>query len=339
MAGPAQAQAAPQRIEDADTEVIPAGLGLGNADIGAFPGPVRFEGIFNGDVFNYDIAARRRFENADTEEFARIPTQPAEAPASGGTPAPEPSSATQAPESSGAAGGRTFSGVILGGIIARHAPIDGDARRLWPAAIGYILIAALALIVFVRHPHRFAWGSAWGIVYLIILGMMLLAGLVGLARGLLRATRRPASVSRTAGGLLAADVRARKSAGTALLESPRVHVAAAARAPLADGSVDSRALVTLAMLAAIHPLDIDGFGAAGHSASTGAPLRTADINWAAPPGDRRPASLHTLRAILSAQRPPYLPSSIQTVKIAPDRIVLRVTYPAPSPLGLLGSRS
>jgi hypothetical protein len=44
----------------------------------------------------------------------------------------------------------------------------------------------------------------------------------------------------------------------------------------------------------------------------------------------------TLRSFLSAQQPPYRPS-IVAVTTASRRTVLRVGYPAPSLLGLLGT--
>ncbi len=135
---------------------------------------------------------------------------------------------------------------------------------------------------------------------------------------------------------LAADIRARKAAGALILHNSRIHVAAAARAALAAGEVDPRLLVTLATLAHLHPLDITGFGRPSPGASAGVPLRSADIAGAAPPGSP-PVSLRTLMAILHAQRPPYLPSSLAIVRIPPSGAVLRIEYPVPSPLGLLGS--
>jgi hypothetical protein len=138
---------------------------------------------------------------------------------------------------------------------------------------------------------------------------------------------------------LAADVRARKAGGTLLLHNQRIQAAAGARAALASGEVDARLLVTLATLAALHPLDITGFAAPAPGASAGVPLRTAYITGAAAPGGHRPVSLRSLRAVLLAQRPPYLPASVQAVQISPGRVVLRVTYPVPSPLGLLAPNS
>jgi hypothetical protein len=134
---------------------------------------------------------------------------------------------------------------------------------------------------------------------------------------------------------LATDVRARRADGRLLLHNRHIRVTAAAGTALARGEVDSRLLVTLATLADLHPLDITGFGAPAPGASAGVPLRTAYITAAPPPGARRPASLSRLSAVLRAQRPPYLPASVQTVQISPGRAVLKVTYPAPSPLGLL----
>src|SRR6516165_11019432 len=46
------------------------------------------------------------------------------------------------------------------GVAAGHALLERDARRLRPAAVGYILLAVLQCIALARHPHHFAWGSA-----------------------------------------------------------------------------------------------------------------------------------------------------------------------------------
>jgi hypothetical protein len=137
---------------------------------------------------------------------------------------------------------------------------------------------------------------------------------------------------------LAADVRARRAAGASLLHNPGIRAAGTARAELADGQVDSRLLVTLAALSHLHPVDVLSFGRSGPGASTGVPLRSADIAGAAPPGGH-PASLTSLRAFFRAQRTPYLPASLAMVRITDRRAVLRVAYRVPCPLGLLGARS
>jgi hypothetical protein len=139
---------------------------------------------------------------------------------------------------------------------------------------------------------------------------------------------------------LAADVRARRAAGAGLLPNPRIRAAAAAAADLAGGRVDARLLVTLAALAALHPVDIVSFGGAGRGASAGVPLRSADIIAVTPRGGAaHPAPLQAMLAFLRAQLPPYLPPSLHTVRIAPGRTVLQIGYRVPCPLGLLGPRS
>ena len=121
-----------------------------------------------------------------------------------------------------------------------------------------------------------------------------------------------------------------------MLHNSHIHVAAAARAALADGEIDPRLLATLATLAHFHPLNIVGFGSASPGASPGVPLRSAEITGAVPAGSG-PASLHSLMTVLQAQRPPYLPSVLEIVRIPPSGAVLRIGFPVPSPLGLLGS--
>ena len=138
---------------------------------------------------------------------------------------------------------------------------------------------------------------------------------------------------------LAADLRARRAAGATLLHNHGIQVAGAARAALAGGEVDPRLLVTLAALSHLHPIEIVKFGGSGPGASAGLPLRSADIAGAVPPGGGRPASPASLRAFFRAQWPPYLPPSLETIRITPRRPVLRVEYRVPCPLGLLGTRS
>lgn len=69
------------------------------------------------------------------------------------------------------------------GVAAGQALLERDARRLRPAAVGYVLLAVLQAIAVARYPDQFRWGSAAGIIYLIILATILLTGLAGLARG------------------------------------------------------------------------------------------------------------------------------------------------------------
>lgn len=74
------------------------------------------------------------------------------------------------------------------GVAAGHAMFERDARRLRPAAVGYVLLALLQSIALVRYPHQFEWASASGVIYLIFLVTMLVTG--GVAMACERSARR-----------------------------------------------------------------------------------------------------------------------------------------------------
>lgn len=82
--------------------------------------------------------------------------------------------------------------LIALGVAAGHALLERDARRLRPAAAGYILLAVLLSIALARYPHQFQWRSVSAAAYLIFLVTMLLTGAAGLARGLPRTARQSA---------------------------------------------------------------------------------------------------------------------------------------------------
>lgn len=136
---------------------------------------------------------------------------------------------------------------------------------------------------------------------------------------------------------LAGDWAARKAGGTEMLRNHSIHASPAARGRLTAGQVDTRLLVTLVTLAHSHPVDIISFGASQAGASAGVPVRSAEIAGAAGPGSTPAASIQTLRSFISSQQPPYRPSGIVAVKTASGQTVLRIEYPAPSLLGLLGT--
>ena len=139
---------------------------------------------------------------------------------------------------------------------------------------------------------------------------------------------------------LRADLRSRKMTGTQLSNSSRIAVSAAASRRLRAGLVDSRVLTVLTGLAAIRPISLVSFGDSGPGASPGVPLRAAEL---AIPGDTgsagRPASLRAMLAQLTAQRPPYRPARAGSIRLRDGRVVLRIQFAAPSPLGLLGTAS
>jgi hypothetical protein len=77
----------------------------------------------------------------------------------------------------------TAAWLIALGVAAAQALIERDAQRLLPASAGYLLLGILELVALARYPHQFRWGSAPGVIYLVFLATILLAGAAGLERG------------------------------------------------------------------------------------------------------------------------------------------------------------
>jgi hypothetical protein len=70
------------------------------------------------------------------------------------------------------------------GVAAAHALAERDARRLRPAAVGYVVLALLQGVALARYPHQFHWQSTAGAIYLVFLATVLLTGVTGLVLGL-----------------------------------------------------------------------------------------------------------------------------------------------------------
>jgi len=147
----------------------------------------------------------------------------------------------------------------------------------------------------------------------------------------------PSGAAAYASGLRA-DLAARVSAGRQLLHNPRLHVSAGARQVLAAGQADSRLLADFRALAAGHPLRVIRFGAAPDGLSPGQPVRTADIAPAGFGTLAKPDNLRLLARLLLAEPGRYRPASLTRLRLAGGTVVLRLTFQAPSPLGL-GARS
>ncbi len=133
---------------------------------------------------------------------------------------------------------------------------------------------------------------------------------------------------------LRADLAARVAAGRRLLHNPRLHPSAAARQALAAGQPDGRLLADFAALAAGHPLRVIDFGPGPAGLSSGQPLRTVDIAPAGFGTARQPDNLRLLARLLLAEPARYRPASLTRLRLAGGTAVLRVTFTAPSPLGL-----
>ena len=135
---------------------------------------------------------------------------------------------------------------------------------------------------------------------------------------------------------LHADEAARAAAGSQLLENPRIHESAAVRQALTAGQIDSRLLTVLAALSTMHTMNVLAVGTTAAGASTGMPLRWADVTPGGPmPG--HPHRLNTIRSLagfLQDQQAPFQPA-ITAIRLD-GRAALHIQFAAPSPLGLLG---
>ncbi|HKD88386.1 MAG TPA: hypothetical protein VKB62_07650 [Streptosporangiaceae bacterium] len=136
---------------------------------------------------------------------------------------------------------------------------------------------------------------------------------------------------------LAADLSVRKHTGAALLGGPQITTQPVARQQLAEGSVDTRLLYAITVLAASEPINIVNFGSVATRPSAGLPLRYADLAGRNKAAHQSPtAYVHSLVKLLSSIKAPFGPIRGQLVQLAPGRDVLRLEVSAPSPLGLLG---
>jgi hypothetical protein len=135
----------------------------------------------------------------------------------------------------------------------------------------------------------------------------------------------------------AADWAARRRAASELMKSPRIHAGDAAMQELRTGMVDSRVLITLAALAASHPVNVMAFGDAAPGAAPSVPLREMEITGVRGPVQRT-AELRRMRSFVLAQRAVFLPAHVTLMRLADGAAALRIEFGAPSPLGLLVGR-
>jgi hypothetical protein len=155
---------------------------------------------------------------------------------------------------------------------------------------------------------------------------------------------------------LAADLAARRAAGSELLHNPRLGLAPAARSDLAAGQVDSRLLLMLAAVVNIEPVRVTAFTDSGPRAAHGVPLRAADLavpaqagsangtatgsaNSATPGAVHGPGSaLQRVLTFVRAQRPPYRPARAAIVRGRTGPPLISVEFGVPSLAGLLQGR-
>jgi hypothetical protein len=138
---------------------------------------------------------------------------------------------------------------------------------------------------------------------------------------------------------LGADLLSRKTSGAELLHSSRIAMAPIARRDLSAGRVDARLLIAITEMASVHPMYIIDFGSVAPGGDPDLPLRFADLaeSGRAPrPFGRSAGYVRSVVSFLHAQRIPFRPAHVATVHLAGGTKALRVEFPAPSPLGLLG---
>ncbi|MEP7022240.1 MAG: hypothetical protein ABJB47_00170 [Actinomycetota bacterium] len=135
---------------------------------------------------------------------------------------------------------------------------------------------------------------------------------------------------------LEADRSARIASRLLLLSSSRVEVSPQIRRELTAGQVDSRLLLTIAGMAARHPVHLVAFGDAGPHADSAMPFRSADL--AVPgsqPGLSRSAYVASMLAYLNQQHGTFRPAHVRQLRSATGQPILRIEFTAPSPLGVL----
>jgi len=138
------------------------------------------------------------------------------------------------------------------------------------------------------------------------------------------------------------DLLARRSAGAQLLLNEQITVAGTARRQLTDGLIDSRLLITLAVLARMDPLRIIGFGGRSPDASGGVPMPAVQISRSAPGkggkggwAGKGTDYLNSFVSFLRAQRPPFLAASVRSERLGNGQPAIRIEFGYPGPLGLL----
>ena len=79
------------------------------------------------------------------------------------------------------------------GIAAVVALIDRDLRRVRPAAWGYLTIAVLQAVALVRFGNRMDWSSPSGIVYVVVLASMAVAGVAAIGGSIAKGQVAPSA--------------------------------------------------------------------------------------------------------------------------------------------------
>jgi hypothetical protein len=135
---------------------------------------------------------------------------------------------------------------------------------------------------------------------------------------------------------LARDLQTRKTSGAQVARNKNIALTRAARAQLLSGAVDIRLVTTLAFLAGQEPVSVVAFSSFAPGAAPGVPMRWAYLAESDPAAHQSGAAyVRSLIAFARDLRPPYVPLALTTARLPDGQTVLRIAFPAPSPLGLL----
>lgn len=133
----------------------------------------------------------------------------------------------------------------------------------------------------------------------------------------------------------AADLQDRKQIGSALVRTPNpIYQSASAAEQMDAGQVDARLLLAITELASKHPIYIEDFGNIPPGATSGVPLRYADLaETVAAAHLSSSAYAHAMSALASALPSLYRPLRAVTVQLPGGMSVLRIEFSAPTPIG------
>jgi hypothetical protein len=126
---------------------------------------------------------------------------------------------------------------------------------------------------------------------------------------------------------LKADLQSRRQSGAGLSGSNRIQAPITARKQLRAGQVDSRLMITLALMASLHPVHLVTFGDGGPDLDL-APLRSAKLSVT---GSVQKEAVLTF---LHKEQPPYQPTHVTTKPMGGGQTLLILEFTAPSPVGL-----
>jgi len=215
--------------------------------------------------------------------------------------------------------------------LAAHGVPGRVLHSLWPKAVSPLPSAIIVATAQVRAQFGYRLSSAYAPAVLARFGS-------GPQRIEVRQTALHGAAAYRA--RLGADLLSRKTSGAELLRSSRIAMAPIARRDLSAGRVDSRLLIAITEMASVHPMYIINFGSTAPGADPDLPLRFADLAESGRAHDQSGRSAGYVRSMVSflhEQRIPFRPAHVATVHLAWGTKALRVEFPAPSPLGLLGA--